>query len=325
MRIVYMGTPDIAATILTRLLDEPYEVVLCVTQPDRPKGRGHALVGSPVKEVAVAHGIPVFTPEKLRLPENVEVVREANPDMIIVAAFGQILPKSVLDIPQYGCINVHASLLPKYRGAAPIQWSILDGESETGITIMKMDEGLDTGDILLQQVVPIAPDETGGSLHDKLAEAGAEALIRAIPGILDGSLEPIPQGEMTTPYAKQLTKEMGLLDYTMDAETLARRVRGLSPWPGTYTFHDGRMLKIWGAEACTGADEEEKCDAVSADALPGTVCAVEREAFTIQTGDGLLRVTEVQPEGKRRMSAGEYLRGYSLTAGTVFRSDREEV
>ena len=307
MRIVYMGTPEIAATILERLLEEPYEVVLVVTQPDRPKGRGNTLTCSPVKELAVSRGIPVFTPEKLRLPENVEVVREAEPDMIVVAAFGQILPKSVLDIPRYGCINVHASLLPKYRGAAPIQWSILDGESETGITIMYMNEGLDTGDILLQKVVPIDAEETGGSLHDKLAETGAEALVEAIPGIIDGTLEPVPQGEMTTPYAKQLTKEMGRLDFSWDAEKLERYVRGLNPWPGTYTFRDGQMLKIWAAEVCDG----------SYGAMPGTVVAVDKNSFSVQTGSGVLRVTEVQPQGKRRMSAEEYLRGYRLEQGLV--------
>ena len=307
MRIVYMGTPEIAATILERLLEEPYEVVLVVTQPDRPKGRGNTLTCSPVKELAVSRGIPVFTPEKLRLPENVEVVREAEPDMIVVAAFGQILPKSVLDIPRYGCINVHASLLPKYRGAAPIQWSILDGESETGITIMYMNEGLDTGDILLQKVVPIDAEETGGSLHDKLAETGAEALVEAIPGIIDGTLEPVPQGEMTTPYAKQLTKEMGRLDFSWDAEKLERYVRGLNPWPGTYTFRDGQMLKIWAAEVCDGSNE----------AMPGTVVAVDKNSFSVQTGSGVLRVTEVQPQGKRRMSAEEYLRGYRLEQGLV--------
>ena len=307
MRIVYMGTPEIAATILERLLEEPYEVVLVVTQPDRPKGRGNTLTCSPVKELAVSRGIPVFTPEKLRLPENVEVVCEAEPDMIVVAAFGQILPKSVLDIPRYGCINVHASLLPKYRGAAPIQWSILDGESETGITIMYMNEGLDTGDILLQKVVPIDAEETGGSLHDKLAETGAEALVEAIPGIIDGTLEPVPQGEMTTPYAKQLTKEMGRLDFSWDAEKLERYVRGLNPWPGTYTFRDGQMLKIWAAEVCDGSYE----------AMPGTVVAADKNSFSVQTGSGVLRVTEIQPQGKRRMSAEEYLRGYRMEQGTV--------
>ena len=308
MRIVYMGTPEIAATILERLLTEPYEVVLVVTQPDRPKGRGKALACSPVKELALAHDIPVFTPEKLRLPENVEVVREAAPDMIVVAAFGQILPQSVLDIPRYGCINVHASLLPKYRGAAPIQWSIIDGEAETGITIMLMDAGLDTGDILMQTVVPIEPDETGGSLHDKLAIAGAEALVEAIPGILDGSLMPIPQGEMTTPYAKQLTKEMGRLDFAGDAAALERRIRGLSPWPGTFTYRDGALLKIWEASVADGDDTE---------CAPGTVVAVTKQGFSVQTGSGVLFVTSVQPEGKRRMNADEYLRGYPMSEGIV--------
>lgn len=324
MRIVYMGTPEIAAVILERLLEEPYEVVLAVTQPDRPKGRGKALACSPVKELAVAHGIPVFTPEKLRLPENVEVIREAAPDMIVVAAFGQILPKSVLDIPKYGCINVHASLLPKYRGAAPIQWSILDGESETGVTIMYMNEGLDTGDILSQKIVPIASDETGGSLHDKLAVAGAEALAEAIPGILDGTLTAVPQGEMTTPYAKQLTKEMGNLDFTLPAVVLERRIRGFNPWPGTYTFREGAMLKIWAATVCAD-DLSENASEAQDGIVPGTVVGVTKTQFTVMTGDGLLAVTEVQPEGKRRMSAEEYLRGYAMTPGTVLCDSREEV
>ncbi|MBP5354406.1 MAG: methionyl-tRNA formyltransferase [Lachnospiraceae bacterium] len=332
MRIVYMGTPEIAATILERLLAEPYEVVLVVTQPDRPKGRGKALACSPVKELAVSRGIPVFTPEKLRLPENVEVVREAAPDMIVVAAFGQILPKSVLDIPRYGCINVHASLLPKYRGAAPIQWSILDGEQETGITIMYMNEGLDTGDILTQTVVPIDADETGGSLHDKLAEAGAEALVQAIPGIIDGTIAAVPQGEMTTPYAKQLTKEMGRLEFSWDAAKLARYVRGLDPWPGTYTYRDGQMLKIFRATAampdeCGSCPDTAPadCDVCADGAVPGTVVEVRKDAFRIQTGCGTLLVTEVQPQGKRRMSAEEYLRGYRLAEGTLLGSMPEEV
>jgi len=317
MRIVYMGTPEIAAVILERLLREPYEVVLVVTQPDRPKGRGKALAASPVKELAVSRGIPVFTPEKLRLPDNVEVIRDAKPDMIVVAAFGQILPASVLAIPAYGCINVHASLLPKYRGAAPIQWSVLDGEPETGITIMSMDEGLDTGDILLQTRVAIAPDETGGSLHDKLAEAGAEALVRAIPGIVSGELVPVPQGEMTTPYAKQLTKEMGRLVFSDSAEQLERRVRGFDPWPGTYTYRDGKMLKIRSVEVVP--------DGGHGTVAPGTVTDVGRTYFTIQTGRGGLRVREVQPEGKRRMSAEEYLRGYALKPGTRLGESPEEI
>ena len=249
IRVIFMGTPEIAAVIFERLLKEPYEIVLAVTQPDRPKGRGKELAMSPVKQLALLHDIPVFQPERLRNPEAVAVIEEAKPDLIVIAAFGQILPKAVLLLPKYGCINVHASLLPAYRGAAPIQWAILDGQEKTGVTIMYMNEGLDTGDILLKREIPIAADETGGSLHDKLAELGAEALCEAIPGILDGSLKPVPQGEMTTPYAKQLTKEMGRLNFERPAAELARYVRGLNPWPGTFTDLDGRLLKIWEAEA----------------------------------------------------------------------------
>lgn len=304
IRVVYMGTPDIAAVILQRLLREPYKIVLAVTQPDRPKGRGKELAKSPVKIVAEEAGIPVFQPLKLRDPEAVKTVAKAKPDMIIVAAFGQILPKEVLDLPKYGCINVHASLLPAYRGAAPIQWAILDGQKETGITIMKMDVGLDTGDILLQKRIEIAPDETGGSLHDRLAELGAEALTEAIPGVIDGSLMPVPQGEMTTPYAKQLTKEMGRLDFTRPAEELERTVRGLYPWPGTYTELDGKLLKIQKAEAVVLKE---------AGLTPGTITDITKKSFTFVTAVGGLRVLELQPEGKRRMTTEEFLRGYRFS------------
>lgn len=302
IRVVYMGTPDIAAVIFERLLKEPYEIVLAVTQPDRPKGRGKELAMSPVKQLALLHDIPVFQPERLRNPEAVAVIEEAKPDLIVVAAFGQILPKAVLLLPKYGCINVHASLLPAYRGAAPIQWAILDGQEKTGVTIMYMNEGLDTGDILLKREIPIAADETGGSLHDKLAELGAEALCEALPGILDGSLKPVPQGEMTTPYAKQLTKEMGRLNFERPAAELARYVRGLNPWPGTFTDLDGRLLKIWEAEAV----------ALSDGGTPGTITDVTAKSFTYVTGDGGLKILSLQPEGKRRMTTEEFLRGYHL-------------
>jgi len=303
-RIVYMGTPDIAAVILERLIKEPYEIVLAVTQPDRPKGRGHEMAFSAVKETALKYGIPVFQPEKLRNPEDVAEIEKAKPDMIVVAAFGQILPKSVLSLPKYGCINVHASLLPAYRGAAPIQWAILDGQEKTGVTIMYMNEGLDTGDILLQKEITIADDETGGSLHDRLAELGAEALTEALPKIIDGSLKSVPQGEMTTPYAKQLNKEIGRLDFTMPAKQLERYVRGLNPWPGTYTFLSGKLLKIWKADVT-----ELPADAGE----PGTITDITAESFTFVTADGGLRVWEVQPEGKRRMKTAEFLRGYHFS------------
>ena len=304
IRIVYMGTPDIAAVILKRLIREPYKVVLAVTQPDRPKGRGKELAKSPVKLVAEEAGIPVFQPLKLRDPEAVRTVAKAKPDMIVVAAFGQILPKEVLDLPKYGCINVHASLLPAYRGAAPIQWAIIDGQRETGITIMKMDEGLDTGDILLQKSIEIASDETGGTLHDRLADLGAEALCEAIPGVLDGTLKPVAQGEMTTPYAKQLTKDMGRLDFTKPAEVLARMIRGFDPWPGTFTDLDGKFLKIQKAEPVILKDSGLK---------PGTITDITKKSFTYVTTVGGLRVLELQPEGKRRMTTEEFLRGYRFT------------
>lgn len=301
MRIVYMGTPDIAAIILKRLLEEPYEIVLTVTQPDRPKGRGKELAKSPVKVLSEEHCIPVFQPERLRNPEAVAVIREAKPDMIVVAAFGQILPKEILDMPKYGCINVHASLLPAYRGAAPIQWAVLDGQKESGVTIMYMNEGLDTGDILLQKRVSLSPDETGGSLYDTLSVMGAELLTEAIPKIVDGTLTAVPQGEMTTAYAKQLTKEMGRLDFTRPAEELERYIRGLNPWPGTYTQLDGKTFKIWRAEVVTLTDSSLEI---------GTVTDITKKSFTFVTGKGGLRVLELQPEGKRRMTTEEFLRGY---------------
>ncbi len=312
MRIVYMGTPDIAATVLEELLKEPYEVVLAVTQPDRPKGRGEKLAFSPVKELAIRHDIPVFQPERLRNPENIRVITDAKPDMIVVVAFGQLLPKEVLELPRYGCINVHASLLPAYRGAAPIQWAILNGETQTGVTIMYMNEGLDTGDILLCKTVEITPEETGGTLHDKLAVAGAQALLEAIPGVLDGSLKAMPQGEMTTEYAKQLTKQMGLLDFSDSAKALACRVRGLNPWPSAYTFLNGRILKIWRAQAMPSETLGE-C---------GQVVGIGSDFFDVMTGDGVLRITELQLEGKRRMTAGEFLRGVHLTTETRFSNEK---
>ncbi len=306
MRIVYMGTPELAAVILRRLLEAGQEVVLAVTQPDRPKGRGKALAESPVKALAKAWNIPVFQPERVRLPEAVQVIREAGPDMIVVAAFGQILPKELLTMPRYGCVNVHASLLPKYRGAAPIQWAILDGEKETGVSIMAMDEGLDTGAVFSQVAVPISEDETGGSLHDKLAEAGAEALLAAIPQIVSGELRAVSQGEMTTPYAKQLKKEMGQLDFTRSAAELERLIRGLNPWPSAYSYLNGKQCKLWKAETAPG------------DGIPGTVTEVTRESFTVQTGDGRLVIRELQLEGKPRMKTGDFLRGNRITVGQQF-------
>lgn len=305
MRIVYMGTPDIAATVFSALLEAGHEIVLAVTQPDRPKGRGKALAESPVKVVAKQWNIPVFQPEKVRLPESVEVLRKAKPDMIIVVAFGQILSKEILSMPVYGCVNVHASLLPKYRGAAPIQWALLDGEKETGITIMRMDEGIDTGDIYTKTVVPIGPEETGGSLYDRLAAAGAKAILDAIPLIVEGKLKPVAQGEMTTEYAKQLNKSMGYLDFSKSAAELERWIRGLNPWPTAYTYLKKKQLKIWKAEITEGLGN------------PGEVVEVGKDFFSVQTGENRLVIRELQLEGKPRMKAGDFLRGNSVTVGEL--------
>lgn len=304
MRIIYMGTPEIAATILKKLLEYPeYEVVLAVTQPDRPKGRSGALAMSEVKQLALEENIPVFQPEKIKDPENVEYLKKFNADIIVVAAFGQILSKEILDLPPKGCINVHASLLPKYRGAAPIQWAIIDGETETGITIMQMDEGLDTGDMLLKKEIPIMPDETGGSLHDKLAVLGGEALVEVLELLKDGSISGVPQGEATTRYAAMLNKKMGKLNFGKPAEELDRYVRGMNPWPSAYAFLEGKMIKIWQCMVSS---------VVPAGLQPGDVYGIDKNGFYIATGDGGLRILKLQAEGKRAMSAAEFLRGKDL-------------
>ncbi len=299
-----MGTPEIAATILKKLLEYPeYEVVLAVTQPDRPKGRSGALAMSEVKQLALEENIPVFQPEKIKDPENVEYLKKFNADIIVVAAFGQILSKEILDLPPKGCINVHASLLPKYRGAAPIQWAIIDGETETGITIMQMDEGLDTGDMLLKKEIPIMPDETGGSLHDKLAVLGGEALVEVLELLKDGSISGVPQGEATTRYAAMLNKKMGKLNFGKPAEELDRYVRGMNPWPSAYAFLEGKMIKIWQCMVSS---------VVPQGLQPGDVYGIDKNGFYIATGDGGLRILKLQAEGKRAMSAAEFLRGKDL-------------
>lgn len=307
MRIIYMGTPEIAAVILKDLLSSEHEVVLVVTQPDRPKGRGHEVAMSDVKKVALEAGLPVYQPEKIKQTECVEYLRQFNADMIVVAAFGQILNKPILEMAPYGCINVHASLLPKYRGAAPIQWSIIDGEDKTGITIMRMDEGLDTGDMVFVKEIEITDEETGGSLHDKLAQAGGPVLLEAMKLIEEGKAVYTPQGEATSHYASMLKKEMGKLDFTRPAKELELLVRGLTPWPGAFTFLDGKMLKI-------GACKAVECDE---DAMPGCPVMLDKNGFAIKAGDGALYINSLKPEGKREMTSSEFLRGKDVT-GKVF-------
>ncbi|MCD7957782.1 MAG: methionyl-tRNA formyltransferase [Lachnospiraceae bacterium] len=323
-KVVFMGTPDFAVGTLKALIDsEKYQVQAVFTQPDKPKGRSGALQMTPVKSVAVSADIPVYQPVKIREPEWLEVLRTLQPDVIVVVAFGQIIPKAILELPPYGCINVHASLLPKYRGAAPIQWAVINGEKESGVTTMRMDEGLDTGDMILKEIVPLAPEETGSSLFDKLSQVGARLLIRTLDQLDEGTAQFEKQPAISpTAYASMLTKKDGRIDFTRSAREIECLIRGLDPWPGTWTIFRGKHLKIWKA-AVVEPDGQKDSDAdidacdVSENA-PGTVCAVTKNALLVQTGSGVLSILEVQPEGKKRMSIDAFLRGYPVQEGDVF-------
>ena len=307
MRIVFMGTPDFSVPALEALVKGGHQVIAAVTQPDKPKGRGKAVLMTPVKEKALEMGIPVYQPVKVREPEFVKTLADLAPDVIVVVAFGQILPKSILEIPRYGCVNIHASLLPKYRGAAPIQWAVIDGEKETGVTTMFMNEGLDTGDMLEKEVVPLDPKETGGSLHDKLSAVGGRLILSTLKGLEDGTLKGTPQTDEGSCYAKMLKKSLGDIDWTMGGAASERLIRGLNPWPSAYTSLHGKTLKIWDADV---TDREYGVE-------PGTVAEVSKDQLIIQTGKGSLSVRSLQLEGKKRMDIQDFLRGYSLEKGTV--------
>ena len=320
MRVIFMGTPDFSVGTLEALVAAGHDVCLAVTQPDKPKGRGGKMQYTPVKEKALFYDIPVYQPKRVRDPECVEELRKYNADVIVVIAFGQILPKSILELTPYGCINVHASLLPKYRGAAPIQWAVIDGESVSGVTTMQMDEGLDTGDMIMKTEVPIAADETGESLHDKLAAAGAALCVKTLKALEDGTAVHEKQGESPTAYAKMLTKELGNIDWTQPAVKIERLIRGLNSWPGTYSHWNGKVMKIWRAEAHTaeeGAKYAQDTAGGEEPAQPGTVLSVGKNDFTVQTGDGVLRILEVQMPGKKRMETGAFLRGNTMEPGDV--------
>ena len=308
MKAIFMGTPDLAAEVLKSLIGSKHEIVLVVTQPDRPKGRGKEFAASPVKEVAVQNQIPVFQPERVKTPEATEVLRSCEADVILVAAFGQILPKEILCMKKYGCINVHASLLPDYRGCAPIQWCVIDGKEKSGVTIMQMDEGIDTGDIICKREITLDANETGGSLFDKLAQMGGPLLLEALEQIESNRAVFTPQTEPTTPYAKMLKKENGKLDFEKSAVVLERLIRGLNPWPSAYTVWNGKTLKLWAAQTLPDR---------GANAVPGTILSADKDCMEIQTGDGILAVTEVQLEGKRRMSVAEFLRGNAVNEGEL--------
>ena len=304
MRIVFMGTPEFAVPCLSALI-EKHDVLAVFTQPDKPKGRKQILTPPPVKEEALKHNIPVYQPKTLKDGEAFKLLSEIKPDVIIVVAYGKILPKEILELPRYGCINVHASLLPKYRGAAPIQWSIIDGEKETGVTAMQMDIGLDTGDMLKVAKIELAPDETGGSLFDKLADLGAGTLVSTLAEIENGTARAVKQEGVST-YAGKLDKSLGKLDFTKDAITLERLIRGLNPWPSAYTVYNGRTLKIWKAAVC-------ECDGLE----PGTIYDVTKKSFSIACGNGGIKVLELQLEGKKRMDAESFLRGTAVTEGMI--------
>jgi methionyl-tRNA formyltransferase len=309
-----MGTAALACASLKALSESPdFSVVGVVTQPDRPKGRDLKLQPSPVKELASQKNLPVFQPERARHETFIQQLRDLAPDLIVVAAYGQILPQSILDLPRFGCLNIHTSLLPKYRGAAPIQWAILDGEIETGVTIMKMDAGLDTGDIVSIQKTPITVEDNSQTLHDRLAEIGAALLLKTIPGFISGEIVPQKQPAEGASYARKIEKTDGLLDWNQPARILWNRIRGLTPWPGAFTFQnaDGksRLLKIWQA----AIDEQ-------ASGVPGEVLSADKAGILIACGSGALRISQLQREGGKRMSAQEFATGKLIQKGEQLRS-----
>jgi len=303
LRMVFMGTPAFACPSLQRLIERGEEILAVVTQPDRPKGRGQRLMPSPVKVLAEQHGIPVTQPHKVRVPEFIKIVKELAPDLIVVVAFGQILPKALLDIPRYGCINVHASLLPRYRGAAPINWCIINGEIETGVTTMQMDVGLDTGDMLIRKAIPIDPAEDASSLHDRLAVTGAEALAETLDLLADNRLQPEKQDDALSCYAPMLKKEDGRIDWSTGAESISNMVRGMTPWPGAFTYLDGNTLKICRAALGKGSGS------------PGTVLRVGRSGLEVACGNGSIIIEELQMEGRKRLTAAQFLSGYTIEPG----------
>lgn len=305
MRIVFMGTPEFAVPSLEALLRSDDQVVGVVSQPDRPKGRGQQLVPPPVKLVAEQAKIPLLQPLKIRTPEFLQALSAWQPDLIAVAAYGRILHTPILRLPPMGCVNVHGSLLPKYRGAAPVQWAVINGETETGITTMLMDEGMDTGPMLLQEKLEISPDDTAGTLAPRLAELGGRLLVDTIAQLKTGTLMPKKQDDEQATLAPLLEKEDGLIDWTMKATSLANRVRGLSPWPGAYTFFGAERWNIWKAVSNVGVTTD----------TPGTIVAVNKQAIMVATGDGLLDIREIQTANSKRMSVGQFLAGHKVTAG----------
>lgn len=312
MKIVFMGTPDFAAAALEALIKAGHEITAVVTQPDKPKGRSNKLQFPPVKECALAHNIPVLQPRRIKTPEAIEELKQYEADVYVVAAFGQILSQEILDMPKYGSLNIHASLLPKYRGASPIQSVILDGEKETGITIMQMDAGIDTGDMLYKIIIGIDPKDTYETLHDRLKVLGGEAIVETLEILEDGVLVGQKQNDAESSHVKMITKEMGNIDFTKSAAEIDRLVRGLNPWPSAFTFYKGKQMKVWAAEVEEAADCQE----------PGTVIEVTKNVIKVACGQGVLSIRELQLEGKKRMSTHDFLLGVKLQPGEKFTKER---
>ena len=309
MKVVFMGTPDFAVGTLEAIVGAGHEVAAVVTQPDKPKGRGGVMAMSPVKECALRHGLTVLQPLKARSPEFVDEIKAINPDVIVVVAFGQIIPSEIIHMPKYGCINVHASLLPKYRGASPIQWTVLDGCEYSGVTTMLMDEGIDTGDILETATVKLDERETGGSLFDRLSLVGAKLLVETLDKAEAGQLHPVKQDDSQSSYVRMIDKSFGLMDFTQPVEVLERKVRALNPWPSAFTHMDEKLLKIW--DATVIQDNNVKAGDYGKVKTDGKTC------FMVACDGGYLSVNELQLEGKKRMKVEDFLRGYSIKEGTV--------
>ncbi|MFV0465104.1 MAG: methionyl-tRNA formyltransferase [Lachnospiraceae bacterium] len=309
MRVIFMGTPDFAVSALEAILQNGHEVLLVVTKPDKPKGRGKAMQSPAVKECAVSHGLKVFQPVRIREPEPTEYLRSFGADIFIVAAFGQILSKEILQMPNYGCINIHASLLPKYRGAAPIQWAIINGDPVTGVTTMRMDVGVDTGDMILKKEVEIAPDETGGSLFAKLQESGAQLIVETMAALKDHTAVYEEQVESEATHVGMIQKQMGKIDWQKKAIEIERLIRGLDPWPSAYTAFEGKVLKLWKAKVNPYSEPG---------AIPGQVIETDKEYIRVQTGEGSLDIFELQLEGKKRLDTETFLLGHKIKKGIVF-------
>jgi methionyl-tRNA formyltransferase len=324
VNIIFMGTPEFAVPSLRVLLEEGYRVIAVVTQPDRPKGRKRVLTPPPVKVEAEKHGILVLQPERLRHADSVKLLRDLQPDLIVTAAYGQILPKTVLDLPAYGCINIHASLLPKYRGGAPIHHALLHGESTTGVTIMYMAEGLDTGDMISRVEEPITDSDTTGTLFEKLSLAGAELLRRTLPDLLAGSIQAVPQNEVEAVYSPNIKREDELIDWSRPALDIFNQIRGLNPFPGAYTKWNGDIMKIWASQKPKATESDlsqagrEAGSAALSGTLPGTVLQSSQEqGIEIMTGAGTIWLTEIQPPGKKALDVPQFLRGSNIPDGTV--------